>query len=121
MPTVRPSSADPTVILGSARVIYVRSTALLVKASTVEEKLRERDEFQHLRLLITRDEPSADLILELHPDLLTKYVYSAIDPKTQVVVASGKVSSLGGTVAGKVAKRFLKQVARARMQVGSSP
>jgi hypothetical protein len=31
-----------------------------------------------------------------------------------MVVASGKLSSLGGTVAGKVAKRFLKQVMQAR-------
>ncbi|MGH9966905.1 MAG: hypothetical protein ACREBG_03595 [Pyrinomonadaceae bacterium] len=115
MPTVSPANADPVAILSSARVIYVRSTSLLVGASTVEEKLRGRSEFQQLRLLITRDESSADLILELRHDVLTKYVYTAIDPKTQVVVASGKVSSLGGTVAGKVAKRFLKQVSRARM------
>ena len=119
VPTVSPANTDPVAILGSARVIYVRSTSLLVGASTVEEKLRERSEFQQLKLLVTRDEPSADLILELRHDVLTKYVYTAIDRRTQVVVASGKVSSLGGTVAGKVAKRFLKQVTRARMQVGS--
>ena len=65
-------------------------------------------------LVITRDEAAADLILELEHDVFTKYVYTAIDRKTNMVVASGKLSSLGGTVAGKVAKRFLKQVLRAR-------
>jgi hypothetical protein len=46
--------------------------------------------------------------------VLTKYVYTAIDPRANIVVASGKLSSLGGTVAGKVAKRFLKEVMKAR-------
>lgn len=117
-PVVVPPNMTAQDSLASARVIFVRSTALLVKASTVEGKLRERTEFNQLRLLLTRDEPSADLILELHPDLLTKYVYTAVDPRTGVVVASGKVSSLGGTVAGKVAKRFLKQVSQARTRTG---
>lgn len=65
-------------------------------------------------LVITRDEAAADLILEVHHDHFTKYVYTAIDPRANIVVASGKLSSLGGTVAGKVAKRFLKQVMQAR-------
>lgn len=65
-------------------------------------------------LVITRDFEVADVILELHHDRFTKYVYTAIDRKTNMVLASGKLSSLGGTVAGKVAKRFLKQVMQAR-------
>ena len=72
-------------------------------------------EFQQLGLVVTRDQNAADIILELHHDILTKYVYSAIDPRTDTVVASGKLSSLGGTVAGKVAKRFLKQMLRVRL------
>jgi len=32
--------------------------------------------------------------------------------RTQTVIAGGKLSSLGGTVADKVAKRFLKEMAR---------
>jgi hypothetical protein len=43
------------------------------------------------------------------------YVYTAIDARTSIIVASGKLSSLGGTVAGKVAKRFLKEMVRARV------
>jgi hypothetical protein len=65
-------------------------------------------------LAITRDAEAADVILEVHHDILTKYVYSAVDTRTNMVLASGKLSSLGGTVAGKVAKRFLKQVMQAR-------
>ena len=65
-------------------------------------------------LVITRDPNAADLILEVHHDRFTKYVYTAVDRKLNIVVTSGKLSSLGGTVAGKVAKRFLKEVMKAR-------
>ena len=65
-------------------------------------------------LVITREAEAADVILELHHDRFTKYVYTAVDRRTNTVLASGKLSSLGGTVAGKVAKRFLKQVMQAR-------
>ncbi len=105
---------DPSAILRNARVIYVRSTSLLVGASVVEDKLRQRDEFQQLGLLITREEADADIILELKHDVFTMYVFSAIDQRTHLAVAGGKLSSLGGTVAGKVAKRFLKQLLKAR-------
>jgi hypothetical protein len=69
-------------------------------------------------LSAARDPVAADLILEVKHDILTKYVFTAIDPWTNIVVASGKLSSLGGTVAGKVAKRFMAQVMKARTQPG---
>ena len=96
------------------RRVFVRSEALLVRAAVVENKLMKRAEFSQLGLVLTRNEGDADIILELRHDVLTKYVYSAVDTRTQTVIAGGKVSSLGGTVAGKVAKRFLKQLAQGR-------
>ena len=104
----------PSTILKRARFIRVKSSSLLVGESVIENKLRKRPEFQQAGLLITRDENQADIILEVHHDLFTMYVFTAVDPVTNVVVASGKLSSLGGTVAGKVAKRFMKQLMRAR-------
>ena len=94
------------------RKVFVRSKALLVRAAVVEEKLLKRPEFSQMGLALTRNEADADIILELRHDVLTKYVYSAVDTRTQTVLAGGKVSSLGGTVGGKVAKRFLKQLAQ---------
>jgi hypothetical protein len=111
-------ATDPTAILRSAKNIYVSSSSVLVGEAVIEAKLRKRSEFQQLGLAITRDPSTADLVLELKHDLFTMYVYTAIDPRTSIVVASGKLSSLGGTVSGKVAKRFLKQIARARLQSG---
>ncbi len=108
------STPDPVASLRSARLIYVKSSSLLVGNSVIEEKLQKRAEFSQMGLVITRDPDAADLILEVHHDRLTKYVYTTVDPKHNIVVAGGKLSSLGGTVAGKVAKRFLKQVMKAR-------
>jgi hypothetical protein len=87
---------------------------VLVGSSVIEEKLQQRPEFSRMGLVITRDPNAADLILEVHHDVFTKFVYTALDPRSNIVVASGKLSSLGGTVAGKVAKRFLKEVMKAR-------
>ena len=106
--SMRTTARERTV--AAPRKVFVRSKALLVRAAVVEEKLLKRPEFSQMGLALTRDEADADIILELRHDLLTKYVYSAVDARTQTVVAGGKVSSLGGTVAGKVAKRFLKQL-----------
>ena len=104
-PTLRSTAPAPL-----ERRVFVRSKALLVRAAVVEEKLLKRPEFSQLNLAITRDESDADIVLELRHDILTKYVYSAVDTRTNTVLAGGKVSSLGGTVAGKIAKRFCKQL-----------
>jgi hypothetical protein len=108
------STPDPVASLRSAKLIYVKSSSILVGTSVIEDKLQKRPEFTQIGLVITRDESAADLILEVDHDVLTKYVYTAVDRRSKIVVASGKLSSLGGTVAGKVAKRFLKQVMQAR-------
>ena len=112
--TVPQPPPNPLDALRSGKLIYVKSSSLLVGVSVIEEKLQRRPEFQLMGLMVTRDFESADIVLELHHDLFTKYVYTAFDPKSNVVVASGKLSSLGGTVAGKVAERFLKQMLRGR-------
>jgi len=80
----------------------------------IEDKLKKRREFQALGLVITRDADAADLILEVEHDVFTMYTYTVVDSQSKVLVASGKLSSLGGTVAGKVAERFMKQVLQAK-------
>lgn len=94
------------------RRVFVSSTSLLVRAAVVEDKLLQRPEFHQLGFVITREKSEADLILELRHDLFTKYVFTVVDAKTQTVVAGRKLSSLGGTVAGKVAKRFVEEMMR---------
>jgi len=97
----------------ASRRVFVRSKSLLVRSAVVEDKLLKRPEFKQLGFSITRDEADADIILELRHDLLTMYVFTVVEVKTQTVIAGGKLSSLGGTVAGKVAKRFVKAMSAA--------
>ena len=97
----------------STHRVFVRSKSLLVRGAVVEDKLLKRPEFRQLGFSITRDESDADMVLELRHDLFTMYVFSVVDTRSQVVLLSGKLSSLGGTVAGKVAKRFVKEIGQA--------
>ena len=92
------------------RKVFVHSTSLLVGGNVVEEKLLQNSEFKRLGFVITREPRDADFVLELRHDVLTKYVFTVIDAKTANVIAGGKLSSLGGTVAGKVANRFVKEM-----------
>ncbi len=96
----------------AGRRVFVRSNSLLVRGAVVEDKLLKRPEFQQLGFVITRELSDADLVLELRHDLFTMYVFTVVDAKTETVLASGKLSSLGGTVADKVAKRFVKEMMR---------
>src|SRR4029079_17127866 len=59
---------DPAAALRSARLIYVKSTSLLVGVAVIEAKLQKRSEFSQLCLVLTRDVEEADLILVVEHD-----------------------------------------------------
>ena len=108
-----PNESSERARVVNSRRVFVRSTSLLVRGAVVEEKLLKISEFKQLGFVITRDPRDADLVLELRHDLLTLYVFTVVEVKTMNVIAGGKLSSLGGTVADKVAKRFVKDMSRA--------
>lgn len=102
-------------ILSAARIIFIRSKSTYFQSATLEKELLNNAEFQKFDIAITRKKDDADLIIEVERKLFTThFFYSVIDPRTQRVVASGKVDSIGGTVAGKINKKFVKQLADAR-------
>jgi hypothetical protein len=106
---------DPATILRNAKLIYVRKKSVYFKAPELENELRKRPEFQRWGLAITRNESDADLIIEVGRKVFTtRFVYTVIDPRTDIVVTSGKLSSLGGTLATKIAKRFIEQMQQVR-------
>jgi hypothetical protein len=97
-----------------------------MKRKSLEAALLDRKGFTELGFVITKEESLADLILaDLiidvdHARLQTRFPFSVVDTKTRTVVASGNVSSLFGTVAGKIANSFIKQARKARQVAGSS-
>jgi hypothetical protein len=107
--------ASPDDVLKSARTFFIRTRSVYFKPSTLENSLLQQDEFRQWGLTVTRDEADADLIIEVGRKVFTtSFVYSVIDPKTQRVVASGRVNSLGGTVEGKTSHSLLKKLRAAR-------
>jgi len=110
-----PRVTDPTTIMRNAKLIYVRKKSVYFKAPELENELRKRSEFQRWGLAITRNEADADLVIEVGRKVFTtRFIYSVIDPRTEIVVTSGKLSSLGGTLSTKLAKRFIEQMQRVR-------
>lgn len=107
--------SSPIDVLRSAQTIFIRTKSVYFKPATLENALLKRDEFQQWSLAITREEADADLIIEVDRKLFTtKFIYSVLDPRTNRVVASGKVNSIGGTVEGKVSDSFIKRMRQAR-------
>ncbi|HJU56541.1 MAG TPA: hypothetical protein VJ715_18290 [Pyrinomonadaceae bacterium] len=105
---------DPLTILRTAKLLYIRKESAFFKPSELENELLKRPEFQRWGLLITRTELDADLIIEVGRKVFTRFVYSIIDRRTNTVVASGKLSSLGGTLSTKIAKRVIENMKRVR-------
>jgi hypothetical protein len=102
---------SPVEILKTAQTIFIRSKSSLFKPATLENSLMQRDEFQQWGIVVTREQSDADLIIEVDRKLFTSsFVYSVLDPKTNRVVASGRVNSIGGTVEGKISDSFIKKL-----------
>lgn len=112
--------ADPASILSAARLLYVHSRTVLVKSEVIVSELQKRPELPQAGLFLTEDASAADLRMEVRrSNFTTEYPYVVIDARTQIVVASGKVNSLFGTAAAKIAKGFARQLQKARASAGA--
>lgn len=106
---------DPATIVRNAKLIFIRKKSVYFKAPELENELRKRPEFARWGLAITRNEADADLIIEVGRKVFTtRFVYTVIDPRTDIIVLSGKLSSLGGTLTTKIAKRLIEQMREMR-------
>ena len=113
---------SPAGVLRSARTIFIRSKSVYFNPSTLENSLLQQEEFRQWGLAVTREEAGADLVIEVGRKVFTtSFIYSVIDPTTRVVVAGGRVNSLGGTVEGKITHSFIKKLRAARQQPPGSP
>ena len=102
---------DTKALLASARTIYVNSQSAFVKNKAMISALSDHKELREYGLAVTDSASSADLILSIDRAPFTiEYSFTVIHIRTRIVVASGHVNSLFGTVPGKVASSFAKQL-----------
>ena len=103
--------ADPATILRAARSVYVRTKSVYFKDTELENELRRHPEFHQMGLVVTRDEGNADLVVEVGRKVFTtRFVYTVVDPRSRLVLMSGKVSSVGGTAADKIAGELVRKM-----------
>ncbi len=102
---------DPKALLVSARTIYVNSQSAFVKNKAMISALNDHKELREFGLAVTDSASTADLMLSIDRAPFTiEYSFTVIHIRTRIVVASGHVNSLFGTVPGKVANSFAKQL-----------
>jgi hypothetical protein len=105
----------PADILRSARVLLVRSRSRLFETEVFEREILKRSEKENIELFITRDESQAELIVDVHrKKFSTRFVFMVIEPKTKLVVASDKSSSLGGDIEPDLANLLVRKFKAAR-------
>lgn len=114
-----PASAEaprPTVeVLRRAQTIFINSKSAYLKSSDLENELRKRLSAIGLALQISADNVNPDLVMEIgRRAFSTTFIYRVVDPHTGLLITSGKVNSLGGTVPTKIAQKFIRELQAAR-------
>lgn len=98
-----------------SKTIFVESRSEFVKNAEVENALRSQPEFKQWKLEIVSRRELADLVVEIHrTPFTTNFPFRVIDSVSLRVVMSGEVSSLFGTVSGRVARSMMKQMRKYR-------
>jgi hypothetical protein len=96
-----PSREDlsPVSIVRAARTIYVRPTTHFDK-KYLEYKLQKYRELQDWGLMLVNDERAADLVITFEKTALN-YIFAINDPRTSVIITSGKTVAINGLVAAE--------------------
>ena len=116
------SNADPRELVKSAKTIFIHSKTSFLTVDTLDRALAREKIWPQLGLTIVQDQRVADLLLEIDRPLFT-YVHTfvIIDKKTSIVLDSGKVTALDGTIASTgLAQDIVKFFAASRVPGGKA-
>ena len=113
---------NPVRIVRAARTVYVRETKHLEK-KYLEYKLQKYNELRDWDLSLVADERAADLVISVDKTLMN-YIFTVTDPRTSVIVTSGKCVAINGQVAAEyLGKEIIKKLrdVRASSDRGRKP
>jgi hypothetical protein len=108
---------DSKQTLKNARTIYVHSKTMFLTVDTLDRAFALEKDWPRLGLTIVQDQRVADVLIEIDRPLFT-YVHTfvIVDKKTSIVLGSGKVTALDGTIAsGGIARDIVKIFAAVRL------
>jgi hypothetical protein len=118
---------DAVAILATAHSIKIQSWTALMKNENLDAELLSQPEFRSMGLELVEENcgPCATARAQKSPDLVVKvqrapftssFPYRVSDPRTGLIVAAGRVNSIGGTVYHKIARDLIKAIQDARSQ-----
>jgi hypothetical protein len=100
---------SPASIMREARTIYIQPTEHLDK-KYLEYKLHKYDELREWDLALVTDPSAADLVITIDKTALN-YIFTVTDPRTSVIVTSGKCVAINGLVAADyLGKEIVKKI-----------
>ena len=100
---------SPASIIREARTIYVAPTEHLDR-KYLEYKLQKYDELRDWDLSLVENPSAADLVITVDKTALN-YIFTVTDPRTSVVVTSGKCVAVNGRVAAEfLGREIIKKI-----------
>jgi hypothetical protein len=113
---IRASGSDPAGILRSARSIFVESHTIWMKGNLLQDALYTRPEMRDWGIRIVDDRNGADIYIDvLRPFLTYDWIFKMINPKTGMVLGTGKVTAIDGPAAAqRLAIDIVNQIRSAR-------
>lgn len=104
--------------VAKTKTFYVQSQTIFVNRGQLVGEVRNRDGFKDLQLVEVDNPRSAEVILTVdHIHFTFDYSYKAVDKKTSVVLAAGKVTALHGYFAAmELAHAFVNDMKKMREQ-----
>jgi hypothetical protein len=109
--TAERPETNPVRIVREARTIYVRPTKHLDK-KYLEYKLQKHDELRDWDISLVENESAADLVVSVDKSMLN-YIFTITDPRSSVIVTSGKCVAVNGQVAAEYLGREIVKKLRA--------
>src|SRR5229473_8285534 len=98
----RESGSDPAGILRSARSVFVESHTIWMKGNLLQAALYTRPEIREWGIRIVDDRHGADIYIDVtRPFLTYDWIFKMINPKTGMVLGTGKVTAIDGPAAAQ--------------------